>query len=152
MSAIDELLNFLNIVVQDLKKRNEKIPRSLLKLFIYCDKYFKKNKFEIEKFKALFQKCKDDLLKLSEDGYIYFNNEQEKNNFFKKMDDLEKRISKLELPLTSPFSTIYREKIFNLGNLLHIKTGIKILIFCILQWVQERPTGWLCLICENLLG
>ena len=69
--AVDELLNFLKIVADDLKRRGEKIPKSLLKLYVYCDKYFKQNKFEIKNFEILINACKNDLLKLSEGGYIY---------------------------------------------------------------------------------
>lgn len=104
MSAVDELLNFLKIIADDLKNRKEKIPRSLLRLYIYCDKYFKANKFEIKKFKIYFKNYKDDLLKLSEDGYIYFPNNAYiqlnvigKEDFFEKMNDLERRIAETEL-------------------------------------------------------
>lgn len=99
MSAVDELLEFLKIVSDDLKRRGETVPISLLKLYIYCDKYF--NKFEIRKFKAFFKDCRGDLLKLSEEGRIYFPypplGVENKDKFFAKMDDLEKRTIALDI-------------------------------------------------------
>lgn len=92
MLAIDELLEFLKKVNDDLRARGEKVPRSLLKLYVYCDRYYKQNKFEIKKFKDLFGDCKRDLLVLARGGYIYFKTSEGKDDFFNKMDDLEKQI------------------------------------------------------------
>tara|TARA_Y100000310_G_scaffold251715_1_gene258286 strand:- start:4527 stop:5795 length:1269 start_codon:yes stop_codon:yes gene_type:complete len=87
-ATIDELLDKLKTIADDLNNRGERIPRSLLALINFCVK----NKSNLNRFKRKFDNCRTDLQKLADNGYIYFNSDNEKHSFFQRLDELRDQI------------------------------------------------------------
>ncbi|MBI4452838.1 hypothetical protein HY637_05385 [Candidatus Woesearchaeota archaeon] len=73
LKFVDQFTKFLNKIYTDLKSRGEvkKIPLSLLRLYVYCNKYVARNKGQLTQFKRFYKKCKEDLQPLAEEGGIY---------------------------------------------------------------------------------
>ena len=97
--VIDQFTKFLTRIANDLKNREENIPISLKRLYVYCDKYVARNKGKVSHFKRYYKLCKDELLRMSKGGFLYFPNKyytplgiEAKEQFYDKMEQMSRQI------------------------------------------------------------
>ena len=92
MQKVDDLIEMLFHVIGFVKKHHDKVPRSILKFYVYLNNNVKNGEFKEDKFEKLYKSCKITLLELVKDKKLIFDNETKEQEWLAKMDDLEKRI------------------------------------------------------------
>ncbi len=136
MSAVDELIEFLENVKNSLESRRENVPDSLLTFLAYCNNHIKKDKFKLSYFDAYFRRCRTELFILSSEGYIWFNSNKDRE--LEKFDELVKRIRENPKERKSDKHRILRSII----NLLKIgKSNTKIFFEVTLDLGELREPG-----------
>lgn len=119
-----QLLKILGETADDLKNRGTKIPKELLELYVYCEKYSAADKFKIKDFNQLFERCMTSLNKLAEGGYLGLNNPNEKEELVVKLDDLKKEIESeqaVESETDQLFKRLYRSYVLVYLSLLELR-------------------------------
>jgi hypothetical protein len=89
LNSINKLVSFLESISSDLENREEKPPKSLRVLIVYCKRYLLKNNFDFKRFHQYFRNFRKDLVHLINDGYIYFKTESEHMHFLRSLDVLK---------------------------------------------------------------
>jgi len=123
MQDVDDLILILFHVVGYLKKHHGKVPRSVLKFYIYINKYTNEIEFKKDKFEKLYKSCKATLLELVEEGKLEFDDKQKEQEWFAKMDDLGGKIldSSSQLNESYIFNSKQRELLDGKGAWLEWK-------------------------------